>query len=116
MEPKKVFRYQIASDWNVGIFILKGEALFGSTKKKAYESELIIFKNGKEDFIFIETSKSMCRFLLLAGKPVDEAFYRIRNWVGLTEEEFNKCNEDFKCGKNGFEKCCGWKSSIANIN
>ena len=95
--------------WN---FYNKGRGTFWFDKKKTYESELIIFKNAKEDFISIETSKSMCRFLLLAGKPVDEAFYRIRNWVGLTEEELNKCNEDFKFGKNGFEKCCDWKSSI----
>ena len=116
MEPNTKFSHRRFSDWHAGIFVIKGQGHFGGHKDKAKEGDLIIFKNEFIDYecdlISAETENQDCRFLLFAGKQVPEEIVKKDLWVGASEEEVLKCENEFNEHKGGFEKISDWKPSL----
>jgi len=54
--------------------------------------------------------ETSAQFLLFAGRPIGEPIVQHGPFVMNTREEIEKTIDDYRRGRNGFERAPGWKS------
>jgi len=82
----------------------------GTTRKSSTQG--IVFQpnqNADED-IQIKTTAADTRFILLAGKPLNEPIANHGPFVLTNEEQLHQAFDDFQHHKNGFENARNWRS------
>ena len=111
LEPNSSFTQAVPSDWNGFIFILDGEGVFGvdNNEVKGIAHHTLILSQG-DSVNFANRSKSDLRFVLIAGKPLNEPIVQHGPFVMNTDEEIQQAINDFRNGKNGFENARNWTS------
>ena len=67
-------------------------------KKKVHDDEKLLLQGQEND----------TRFIMLAGKPLDEPIAAQGPFVLNEREELHKAFEDYQRGKNGFEGANTW--------
>jgi len=74
LKPKSPsFTQPIPQGWNAFLYILSGQGEFGSKKTLADAHHVLILSPNGEGLNFRNTSdKTDCRFILIAGKPLNE--------------------------------------------
>ena len=50
----------------------------------------------------------------VSGEPLDQTVYQHGPFVMTTRDEIQKTIQDYRMGRNGFEKAHTWKSEIGN--
>lgn len=95
LPPGAGFSFPVPEGHNVFVYILDGEVGFGDTKVGV--SKLATFGAGDE----IEGTGGADggRFLLIAGRPLDEPIARGGPFVMNTKEEINQAISDYQNGK-----------------
>lgn len=112
MKPNTIHQQPFPSDWSIYVYVIKGNAIFSGTKAKEHDS--VIFKQDEGDFIHVENSSAGdCRFLFIAGQPINEPIVRKGPFVLTTKEELQKTFNDYRHNKNGFENAADWRGSTS---
>ena len=112
MNPNETWSQSLPHSYSGFIYTLQGSAKFGSNQEKADErTALVLSKEG--DSISITTEISSCRFLILAGQPLNEPIVQHGPFVMNTREEIMQAILDYQTASNGFERSTNWKSKIS---
>lgn len=102
----------IPEEWNALCYVYEGEGYFGFERKKGTENSAIVLKAGDGDVLEVFTRDQEVKFLLLAGKPLNENVVSRGPFVLENQEDLMKTFEDYRQGKNGFENARTWRSKI----
>lgn len=98
------FEQTIKSEHNAFIYMIEGEvqvqgASNGSETNKVSAKTLAVLSKG--DKVAVTSGKTGSRFLLIAGKPLNEPVARMGPFVMNTQTEIHQAVDDFHSGKFG---------------
>jgi redox-sensitive bicupin YhaK (pirin superfamily) len=104
-----IFEHIVPKGWSAMCFVYEGAmdvvpfcsccSTHGVNKNQAAR-----LTTSKEDrLLHIETGKEGSKFLLIAGKPLNEPVHQHGPFVLATQKDLSQAFEDFKRGVNGFE-------------
>ncbi|KAM6500562.1 RmlC-like cupin domain containing protein [Amanita muscaria] len=101
--------------WTGFIYILKGAISVGSdpTRHEAFHT-LVLSSDENQTGVSVTALEKGTEYVLIAGKPLDQTVFQYGPFVMTTREEIIGTLEDYRIGKNGFEKAHTWKSVIGN--
>jgi len=89
-------------DHNVAAYLFEGSALFGPEATPVARSQIVVFGPGDEMHVTVPANQDRAaRFLLLAGKPINEPVARHGPFVMNTEDEIIAAIQDFQSGRMG---------------
>lgn len=92
------FGQSLSTDHNAFFYVIEGEvAVQGDEKVSA--KNLVILSKG--DNVSVTSGDKGARFLLIAGKPLNESVARMGPFVMNTQAEIRQAVEDFHSGKFG---------------
>lgn len=109
MQDECIFEHMVPKGWNSLCFVYEGEMEiipFCTCCKKATvgKDQAARLVTSKEDRVLhIETGKKSTKFLLIAGKPLNEPVHQHGPFVLATQKDLRDAFEDFHNGVNGFE-------------
>jgi len=109
MQDDCIFEHMVPKGWNALCFVYEGEMdiipFCTCCKKTSVEKDQAArLVTSKEDRVLhIETGKKSAKFLLIAGKPLNEPVHQHGPFVLATQKDLRDTLEDFKNGVNGFE-------------
>jgi redox-sensitive bicupin YhaK (pirin superfamily) len=92
------FTRAVPSTHNVFAYVIEGEAKLGPQGKRVPRGQLAVFGPG-ETIVASSDASEGTRFLLLAGKPVNEPVARYGPFVMNTDAEIRKAIEDYRSGR-----------------
>ncbi|KAE8406394.1 hypothetical protein BDV37DRAFT_280983 [Aspergillus pseudonomiae] len=118
VKPGGHFQQTLPNAWNAFVYILRGRVTFTSSSSDKSMSlgrfHVVVFEQNGD---FIEASVSAnadenARFIIFAGQPLDQEIVHYGPFVLSSLGEVYQAVEDFRKGKNGFERALTWKSEI----
>lgn len=115
VEPDSQFDIDIPLKWNGLAFVYEGEGEFCGKAAKKHQSVLLDLKD-PEQRLQVKTGKGACKFMLMAGEPIDEPIVQHGPFVMNSEEEIRQTFRDYQEGKNGFEGVHQWQSKIRELS
>jgi redox-sensitive bicupin YhaK (pirin superfamily) len=77
-------------------YVFDGTGMFGASERSVARQQLAVLSDGEA--ITVKTAETPVRFLLLAGKPLNEPVARYGPFVMNTREEIAQAFEDFRRG------------------
>jgi len=93
----EIFEQTLPRDDNAFIFVIEGSISVGSTGQKLKKNNLGLLSKG--DLVSITASSVMSNFLLISGKPLNEAVARGGPFVMNTKAEVMQAFSDFQNNK-----------------
>jgi len=106
-----VFTQPIPDGWNAFVYVLTGQGEFGSKKLISDAHHTLILSSNGHGLDFRNPSNNTdCRFVLIAGEPLNEPVVQHGPFVMNTNEEIQQAIEDYQYCKNGFENARQWQS------
>lgn len=96
LEANSQFEEIIKQTHNAFIYLIKGSITIGSANKTLTKGQLAVLEHGDEILIQSELAS---RFLLIAGKPLNEPVERAGPFVMNTREELNQAFADYQSGR-----------------
>ncbi|KAI0523081.1 hypothetical protein KFK09_005471 [Dendrobium nobile] len=110
MKPGAELRQLIPQEWNAFIYIIDGEGVFGDEETSPISSHhVLILSNGDGLKVWNKSGRPL-RFVLIGGEPLNEPVVQYGPFVMNSQKEIQQTLEDYRLGKNGFEKAKHWKS------
>ena len=103
-------RQPVPPSWNAFVYVLEGEATFGSENAVGAHHLVLLGQGGDRVEVWNRSDDRPLRFLLIAGEPIGEPVAQLGPFVMNTEEEIDATVNDFEYCINGFEKAKHWKS------
>lgn len=94
--PGVTFEQPIDLSHNAFIYVIQGELAVGEQAQVVGEKTLGVFGQGNQISL---TARSETRFMLAAGKPLNEPVARGGPFVMNTKEEINQAFDDFRRGQ-----------------
>ena len=96
--PGSIFQQPLTRGHNSFAYVFEGSGMFGDAPDsvKVNQPALVILSDG--DFIKVTTDKNAVRFLLVAGKPLNEPVARYGPFVMNTKAEIEQALEDLRRG------------------
>ncbi len=94
MRPESVFTHALPETHAVFVYLFEGVIAIGGRTVSA--TRLILLDKGQE--ISIQTQQRAARFLLVAGKPLDESIARYGPFVMNTQEEIRQTLRELRAG------------------
>ena len=82
---------------NSCVYVYEGEAMIGDETTLLVHRAAAILTEG--DTVDIMASKNGARFLLLAGRPLNEPIVQHGPFVMTTREEIEEAISDYQCGR-----------------
>lgn len=110
MQPNAQFTQAIAPGLTCFIYTLEGQAVHDDKKIEPHHTAVM---DSVGDSLVISSSMQGCRFLVIAGKPINEPIVQHGPFVMNTEQEIRDTFQDYQMGRNGFENAPGWRSKSA---
>lgn len=106
-----LYTQTIPQGWNAFIYILTGQGEFGSKKTTVDAHHVVILSQNGDGIDFRNTSdKTDCRFVLIAGQPLNEPVVQHGPFVMNTQQEIREAMMDYQLCQNGFEHARNWQS------
>ncbi|XP_072370443.1 pirin isoform X1 [Scyliorhinus torazame] len=101
----------VPKGWTAFIYTLAGYVHVGPDKeKRRIEPHHVAILDDGENVQMENKDHEVARFVLIAGEPINEPVVKHGPFVMNSQEEIAEALEDYRTGKNGFEKAKGWKS------
>ncbi len=100
LEPEARFRETLPANHNAFVYGIEGDSLLpdlGGGTTAVRKDQLVVLSAG--DQIQVEAGKDGSRFLLVAGKPLDEPIARGGPFVMNTHAEIEQAVQDFQSGR-----------------
>jgi len=111
--PGTKFTQDVPDGWTCFAYILAGNFKFGGSKSVDAHNTVLFNTDG--DGIEMENDgQTEGHLVLIAGRPIGEKVVQHGPFVMNSREEIEQAFEDYKLGKNGFEKVKTWKSIEGN--
>ncbi|BBM98805.1 quercetin 2,3-dioxygenase [Marchantia polymorpha subsp. ruderalis] len=111
LKPGAVAHQDIPQGWNAFIYVLEGKVTLG-TKTATPVSAFHTIQLGPGNGLSVwNTQDKLCRYVLIGGEPLGEPVVQYGPFVMNTEKEIRQAMQDFRSGRNGFEKSQTWRSS-----
>ncbi|XP_038658664.1 pirin isoform X8 [Scyliorhinus canicula] len=105
----------VPKGWTAFIYTLAGYVHVGPDKeKKRIEPHHVAILDDGENVQVENKDHEVSRFVLIAGEPINEPVVKHGPFVMNSQEEIAEALEDYRTGKNGFEKAKGWKSKAVS--
>ena len=96
MNKDKEFNFDLPSTHNSFIYLIEGEIKIGNQQhQKVENSKLILLERGEKLKVYASTN---AKFLLIAGKPIEEQIARGGPFVMNTKQEILQAAEDYHKG------------------
>ncbi|KAJ7979088.1 Pirin [Quillaja saponaria] len=110
LTPGAQLHQTIPESWNSFVYIIDGEGVFSIPNSSPVISHhLLVFGPGEGLSVWNKSSKPL-RILLVGGQPLNEPVVQYGPFVMNTQSEIQQTFDDYKYGKNGFERGRYWKS------
>lgn len=94
--------HRVAADHNVGVFVFRGSAELGESRRAVREGELAVMSAGDVVRLGVSArSQEPAQMLVLAGVPIGEPVARGGPFVMNTDEEVRQAFEDYRAGRMG---------------
>ncbi|CAG8453520.1 1001_t:CDS:2 [Paraglomus occultum] len=113
VKGKKV-RQEIPKEYRGFIYVIKGSGYFGETEYKGETAHVLFLDDNEGDHLNVEAREDDLRFVLFAGKPLNERIVQHGPFVMNADEQIYQAIRDYNYCKNGFERAKNWRSSIAD--
>ncbi len=101
MPENTFFNQPVAKDHSSFVYVFEGKIEVGATKHQAgqliHKGQLAVLSDGQ--VINAQSVDASARFLLIAGKPLNEPIVKYGPFVMNTEEEIEQAIHDFRKGK-----------------
>jgi len=110
MEPNKTFVQAVPEEFNGFVYTLEGSALFGNDEMQSDAHHTLIL--GPGSVLTIKTKESKARFVIIAGKPLNEPVVQQGPFVMNTQQEIMQAMMDYQNCTNGFENAKNWSSQF----
>ena len=116
LQPGAVVHQAIPEGWNAFTFVLEGDVVFGKEDSRPIEaSHTVVFSNG-DGLSAWNKGTVPTRFVLVAGKPLNEPVAQYGPFVMNTQAELTEAVYDFRSGRNGFENAHTWRSDPVTMS
>jgi len=118
MQDDCIFEHMIPKGWNALCFVYEGEMdviPFGSYSNKVtieMNQSAKLAMNKEDRVLHIETGKKNVKFMLIAGKPLNEPVHQHGPFVLATQKDLRETFEDYNRGVNGFEGTKDYESEF----
>ncbi|KAK9456936.1 RmlC-like cupin domain-containing protein [Dipodascopsis uninucleata] len=113
IKPGGFFSQELPIGWNAFTYILKGEALYGTSKVKQYQMMVFDREGDGVEFSVPEEYKDDAHIIVVAGQILDQPIVQYGPFVATSLEDIHQAFADFQSGTNGFERALHWESKIA---
>jgi len=90
------FEETLAATHNTFIYVMEGALTIGNTHKSLVAGQLAVLGSGDE--VVVDAARA-CRFLLIAGKPLNEPVERAGPFVMNTRAEIEQAFADYRQGR-----------------
>jgi redox-sensitive bicupin YhaK (pirin superfamily) len=97
LAPGATFEHALPPEHNAFVYVFEGDALVGAEKKRVARRNLAVL--GEGDAITIAAEGEGARFLVLAGRPLNEPVARYGPFVMNTREELVRAFDDYRAGR-----------------
>ncbi|KAJ3683531.1 hypothetical protein LUZ60_013758 [Juncus effusus] len=112
LQPGSHLTQPIPSSWNSFAYIIKGEGVFTKEDASPIKSHhCIVFGEGDGVEVW-NKGEGALRFVLVGGEPLDEPVVQHGPFVMNTRAEIVQAMEDYRMGRNGFERARNWESDM----
>ena len=88
LNPGTKYSFPVSRELNTFLYIIEGKGLFGEKETGAQKNSVVIFNDG--DTVHVQTPETGIRFILAAGKPLNEPIAWGGPIVMNTREELDK--------------------------
>nr|GAT47292.1 predicted protein [Mycena chlorophos] len=107
---------ELPQGWTAFIYVLKGSLTVGTdaTPLHAFHT-LVLSANSTEAGVLLKSLSPDTQLMLAAAEPINEPIVQHGPFVMNTQEEIMQTFQDYRQGKNGFEKAHVWKSEIGGL-
>ncbi len=96
LSANNVLEQDIAGEHNAFIYLIDGSVMIGDSSKKVNAGQLAVLSHGEHVKL---TAEKDSRFLVVAGKPLNETVARGGPFVMNTREEINQAFRDYQTGR-----------------
>ncbi|GLJ26729.1 hypothetical protein SUGI_0520720 [Cryptomeria japonica] len=117
LEAESVLHQPIPESWNAFVYVLEGEASFGAPNSPPVGAHhALVLSSGDGVSVWNNNvDNKPCRFLVIGGQPLNEPVVQHGPFVMNTTQEIVQTIEDYRLGRNGFERGNVWRSQIAQV-
>ena len=103
LQPGAKVVQAVPQNYNVFVYVMNGEGLFGAGQKPARKEQIVLFEQDGNEVIIKapDYATSSLDLLLIAGIPLGEPVARYGPFVMNTEEEIRQAILDYNSGRMG---------------
>lgn len=113
MEPDTNLNQEIPANWTAFIYVLSGTIKIGDGSTAQFiEAHNTVALSAVGDGVSIQAGNQGANIVLISGKPIGEPVVQHGPFVMNSQKEIQEAFDDYRNGKNGFEKAPGWESQI----
>ena len=110
LQPGAVVHQPIPEGWNSFIYTLEGTIVIGKSTAAAVDANYTcVLRDGDGVSVWNKGTKPS-RFVMVGGKPLNEPVAQYGPFVMNTHAEVMEAVQDYRSGRNGFEKAHNWQS------
>ncbi|CAG8447857.1 3059_t:CDS:2 [Ambispora gerdemannii] len=114
LAANKKVEQPVPKGWNGFVYVIDGDGFFGGDRFLGKANHALFLDEERQGEYFpVETGDESVRFMLFAGKPLEEPVVHYGPFVMNTEREILQTLYDYEHYKNGFELAKNFRSSIA---
>ncbi|KAI1314444.1 hypothetical protein EDD11_002188 [Mortierella claussenii] len=113
MDKNKSVQQSIPASYTGFIYTLKGTIFVGDDDFKGEAHHTLTLTEDGTETIKISTKDEDAHFVVIAGQPLKEPIVQHGPFVMNSKDEIYETFEDYRDGKNGFERAPNWRSTIA---
>ncbi|XP_037025043.1 pirin-like [Bradysia coprophila] len=116
MEPNTVLQHHIPVNWTSFIYVLSGKIKVENCSTGQFiEAHNTVALNEYGDGVIVYAGEEGSSFVLISGQPIGEKVVQHGPFVMNSQTEITQAFDDYRNGKNGFEKAPGWESEIGKV-
>lgn len=112
LAPGAELRQPLPQDWNVLVYTLGGLTTCDGAAVPPHHTVIYDAANGGDGIVISnhEANSEHAHCVIIAGAPIGEPIVQHGPFVMCSEEEIMEAIQDYRDGRNGFERARHWRS------